>query len=423
MVRLTATLTGMRRRAVVLAGAGCIAVVVAACGAAGSAGTIAGGAAEQAPASKAAQVTVEPSDQAQGVALDSPVQVSVTRGHLVSVTLTDDVGGDPGTGNMSAAQDSWTYQLGLDSRAHYTVDITAVGENGKTVTSTSEFSTLMATQKLVTNVTPGDGQTVGVGDTINLKFNAPIPDDRKVALLQRVAVQSTPGVIGAWHWLGDNEVHFRPQNYWQTGTKISVAADLNGFSAGSGVWGLGNWSENFTIGDKHVSTIDSNTHTMLVYNNDQLVDTWPVSLGKSGFETLQGTLIVLYKQYDVKMQSCVTFGGAACVPGSVNYYNEDVYYDTAISTTGFFIHAAPWSVSDQGVDNVSHGCVNLSTDRATTFYNWSMPGDVVVISNTGNDATYASGEGDWQIAFAQYNNAGGIGPVNTTVGVANPGAT
>ena len=422
MVRFTTTLTGRRRQAAALAGAGCIAVLVSACGAAGSAGKIAGAAAQQAATSGAAQITVEPSDQAQGIALDSPVQVSVKSGHLVSVSLSDDVGGDPGTGTMSQAEDSWTYNLGLDSHANYTVDVTAVGANGKTTTTETAFSTLLAPQKLVTSVNPSDGETVGVGDTINLKFNAPIPDDRKAALLQHVTVQSTPGVLGAWHWLDDNEVHFRTQNYWATGTKVSVAANFNGFNAGSGVWGLGNWTENFTIGDKHVSTIDNNTHQMLVYQNDQLIDTWPVSLGKTGFETLQGTLTVLYKTYDVKMQSCVTFGGAACVPGNVNFYNEDVYYDTAISTTGFFIHAAPWSVGDQGVNNVSHGCVNLSTDRAITFYNWSMPGDIVVITNTGNTATYASGEGDWQLPFAQYANTDGVGPINTGAGAAKPGS-
>lgn len=421
MVRFI-TFAGMRARAVALAGAICIATVVAACGGTDGAGRFIGAAAQQAQDGPA-QVTVSPSDQAQGIALNSPVQVSVKHGHIESVTLTDDVGGDPGSGTMSATQDTWTYNQGLDSHATYTVDVTAVSSAGKTTTTTTTFTTLLADKKLVTTVTPGDGETVGVGDTINLKFNASIPDDRKAAVLQRVTVQSTPGVIGAWHWLSDSEVHFRTQSYWQTGTKVSVAADFNGFDAGNGVWGLGNWSENFTIGDKHLTTIDDTTHQMLVYQNDQLIDTWPVSMGKTGFETLQGTLIVLYKQYDVKMQSCVTFGGAACIPGSANYYNEDVYWDTAISTTGFFIHAAPWDIADQGVDDVSHGCVNLSTDRATTFFNWSMPGDVVVISHTGNDATYASGEGDWQIPFAQYANTDGVGPINTSAGVAKPGTT
>ena len=420
MVRFVTTLTGLRRIAVVLAGAGCIAVVAAACGGTSGAGKLAGAAAQQA-ASEGAQVTVSPSNEAQGIALDSPVQVSVTNGHLAAVTLSDDVGGDPGTGSMSPANDSWTYNQGLDSHATYTVNVTAVGSDGKTSTTETSFSTLLADQKLVTSVNPADGSTVGVGDTINLKFNASIPDSRKAPLLQHVTVQSTPGVIGAWHWLSDNEVHFRTQNYWPSGTKVSLAADFNGFDVGNGVWGLGNWSESFTIGDKHVSMIDNITHQMLVYQNDQLIDTWPVSMGKTGFETLQGTLLVLYKQQDVRMQSCVTFGGAACIPGSANYYNEDVYWDTAISTTGFFIHAAPWDVAQQGVVNVSHGCVNLSTDRATTFFNWSLVGDVVVISNTGNEATYASGEGDWQIPFAAYPNTDGVGPINTAAPPAKTG--
>ena len=411
-------LSRLRHRAGALAIAGCGAAVVTACGST-TAGLDLGGAAADQTASAAAVVQVSPSDGSSYIALDSPVQVSVTSGHLDSVTMTDDVGGDPTTGTMSAQKDAWTYTSGLDSHANYTVAVTATGDDGKTTTTSSSFSTLLATQKLTTNVTPGDGQTVGVGETINLKFNTPIADAFKTKLLQHVSVTSTPGVLGAWHWLDDTEVHFRPQTYWPTGTKVAVAADLNGFDAGNGVWGLGNWSENFTVGDQHISTIDSNTHLMNVYQNGALVQQWPVSLGKTGFETLQGTLIVLYKQYDVKMQSCVTFGGAACVPGNVNYYNEDVFWDTAISTTGFFIHAAPWDIANQGVDNVSHGCVNLSTDRATTFYNWSQPGDVVIISNTGNTATYASGEGDWQLPFAQYSNTAGVGNVNTG---AAPGA-
>src|SRR5579859_3923227 len=189
MVRFNMTFTGMRGRAMALAGAICMASLIAACGASRGTGDIVGAAARQAQEGPA-QVTVSPSDQAQCIALNSPVQVSVKNGHLESVTLTDDVGGDPGTGNMSPTQDAWTYTQGLDSHARYTVDVTAVGSNGKTTTTTTTFSTLLADKKLVTTVTPGDGETVGVGDTINLKFNASIPDDRKAALLQRVTVQS-----------------------------------------------------------------------------------------------------------------------------------------------------------------------------------------------------------------------------------------
>lgn len=414
MVRVVTILTGRRPRAAGSAAVVAVAMtVLASCGLSASAPGK-GGASPDAQTA-AAKVTISPADQASNVPLDSPVQVSVASGRLASVTL-QEVGGGAVAGTLTDGNTGWIYASGLDSDARYTVTAVATGANGKQMTVQAAFATLTAQDKLVTDVTPQDGETVGVGETIDLHFNDGIPDSRKAPLLQHIQVQSTPGVLGAWHWLDDSDVHFRTQNYWPTGTHVTVTANLNGFNAGNGVWGLGDWSSSFTVGAKHLSTIDNNSHQMLVYQNDQLIDTWPVSMGKTGFETLQGTLTVLYKLPQVKMQSCDTFGGAACVPGSANYYNEYVYYDTAISTTGFYIHAAPWDVGDQGVDNVSHGCVNLSTDRAITFYNWSMPGDVVVITNTGNTATYASGEGDWQINFAQYNNTAGVANVWTGSG-------
>ena len=413
MVRFVTMRTGLRPRAAgALAGAAAVATLVAACATPAGVTTRPGAVPVNAPES-AAKITVSPADQSHDVSLDSAVLVSVQSGRLDSVHLQEAGSSDTLSGNMTAAGDGWRYTSGLDSNAHYVLVATATGTDGQTATAQAAFDTLTAEQKLLTTVTPEDGATVGVGDTINLRFNSDIPDSRKAALLQRIQVSSTPGVLGAWHWLSDSSVHFRTRDYWPSGTHVTLTANLQGFDAGNGVWGLGNWSESFTIGDKHVSLIDSNTHQMQVYDNDQLINTWPVSLGKTGFETLQGTLVVLYKQYDVRMQSCVTFGGAACIPGTLNYYDGDVFYDTAISTTGFFIHAAPWSVGSQGHANVSHGCVNLSTARATTFYNWSQVGDVVVISNTGNEATYASGEGDWQIDFAQYSNTDGVGAIWT----------
>jgi len=84
-----------------------------------------------------------------------------------------------------------------------------------------------------------------------------------------------------------------------------------------------------------------------------------------------------------------------------------VYWDTAISTNGFFIHSAPWDVGIQGYANVSHGCVNLSPERAQVFYDFSQPGDIVIGSNTGRVADAGDGEGDWQVPFASFANSGG----------------
>jgi lipoprotein-anchoring transpeptidase ErfK/SrfK len=142
---------------------------------------------------------------------------------------------------------------------------------------------------------------------------------------------------------------------------------------------------------------------MTVTADDKTLYTWPVSTGRPKNPTIQGNLVVWYKQQDVLMDS-----QSIGIPrNSPDGYYEHVYWDTAISTDGFFIHSAPWSEWAQGSQNVSHGCVNLSPSRAETFFNFTQKGDLVIVTNTGHTGDASDGEGDWQIAFDQYANSGG----------------
>jgi len=360
------------------------------------------------------KIAVSPVNSTQAVGLDAPVVVTVSTGHLDTVSLSEAGSSAALPGAMSADGRSWEMSQPLDQAAHYTVVATATSTAGSTSTSTSTFVTVSARSRLLTGMTPLDGAVVGVGETIDLRFNTAIPAGERAALLQRIQVSSTPAVIGGWHWLSGNMVHFRPATFWPAGTHVTVTANLKGFQVGNGIWGLGDWTSHFSIGAKHVSLINNANHTMRVYKNDKLFATYPVSLGKGGFPTIQGTLIVLYKTPVVVMKSCPTFHTpAACIPGGSQYYSDPVYEDTAISTSGYFIHAAPWSVGSQGRADVSHGCVNLSNSRAVQFYNFSIPGDVVQVSNTGYNATYSDGEGDWQLPFAAFSNTAGLGAVWT----------
>jgi lipoprotein-anchoring transpeptidase ErfK/SrfK len=359
-------------------------------------------------------IVVTPSNSAQGVGLDAPVVVTVSTGHLDTVALSEAGSSTALPGVLAPDGQSWEMAQPLDQGAHYTVVATATSTAGSTSTSTSTFVTITAKSRLLTGMTPLDGAVVGVGETIDLRFNTSIPASERAALLERIQVTSTPAVMGGWHWLTANVVHFRPATFWPSGTKVTVTANLKGFNAGSGIWGLAGWTSSFTVGAKHLSIINNLTHTMQVFNNDKLIASYPVSLGKGGFPTIQGTLIVLYKTPVVVMKSCPTFHTpAACIPGGAQYYDDPVYKDTAISTSGYFIHAAPWSVGSQGRADVSHGCVNLSNARATTFYAWSIPGDVVQVENTGYNASYSDGEGDWQLPFAAFSNTAGLGAVWT----------
>ena len=59
-----------------------------------------------------------------------------------------------------------------------------------------------------------------------------------------------------------------------------------------------------------------------------------------------------------------------------------------------------------GSTNSSHGCINLSTANAVTFYNWSQIGDPVEVVGSPQEASYSDGEGDWQVPWSDFVQGG-----------------
>jgi lipoprotein-anchoring transpeptidase ErfK/SrfK len=347
-------------------------------------------------------IAVSPSDGEGSVKLDAPVRVSSLDGTLQSVVLHSAADPTPLIGQMAPDRTSWTSNAFFDPSTSYVVEAVARGHNGITATTHSGFTTESTAGRLTASTQPADGSTVGVGMPVILRFNSPIPPERQAALVQRLTVQSVPPQVGAWHWFAPTEVHWRPKEFWEPGTRVTVSAGLRGLDAGNDVWGMGDFSFGFTIGDRHIATIDTVTHQMTVTDNDQVIHTYPISAGRPKSPTISGVLVVRYRQYDVLMDS-ESIGIPRYSPDG---YYEHVYWDTAISTDGFFVHSAPWSMWAQGSSNVSHGCVNLSPARAQEFYQFSQIGDIVNVTGTSRPANASDGEGDWQIPFDQFANSG-----------------
>lgn len=343
-------------------------------------------------------VAVDPPNGASGVRLDHTVIVQATNGLITAIQVTE-AGSDTAVpGVLSTDGRRWTSHSGLDSNATYTVKTTVGGAGGAHLDSSSTFSTI-SVQRLTSAAVPGDGDVVGIGMPIKIRFNTDIPDAQKPGIVAHLQVTSSPAQVGGWHWFSDNEVHYRPENFWTPGSTVHLTAALQGVDAGNGYWGLGSWDETFTIGDAHISYIDNNTLRMQVTSNGQQLYDWPVSMGRDHrWPTISGTLVVWGKVQDILMDSL----GLGIPRNSPDGYYEHVYWDTAISTDGFYVHSAPWSVGQQGFVNVSHGCVNLSPERAITFFNFSRRGDVVIIKNTLRVADAGDGEGDWQTPFSQW---------------------
>jgi lipoprotein-anchoring transpeptidase ErfK/SrfK len=253
----------------------------------------------------------------------------------------------------------------------------------------------MAPPAVVVSATvfPSDGLQVGVGQPIVVKFDHSITGlGAQQSVVSHLTVAMSKPVPGGWYWFSPTELHFRPTNYWPAGEQVRLTGNLNGWDAGGGRWGEGSLVDSFSIGPARVSVANLATHQMTVTLNGAVVATYPISGGRPQYPTMNGTHLVLDRESVVHMVSS-TVG----IPvNSPNGYDEFVYDDVHISDSGEYVHAAPWSVGDQGFVNVSHGCINLSNGNAKSFYDFSRVGDIVqVVGGPRPPAQGDHGVMDW----------------------------
>ncbi|WP_091547788.1 Ig-like domain-containing protein [Modestobacter sp. DSM 44400] len=357
--------------------------------------------------SSPAQVALTPADGSIDLSPTTPVTVSVTEGDLGDVTVAE-ADGTTVSGAVAPSADApatsvWTPKTPLHYGTSYTVTAEAANATDNVATVTSTFTTVTPDTVTTPSVGPLDGTTVGVGMPIRVYFDQPVTD--KAAVESHLMVTSSTPTDGAWNWLSDSEVHFRPSAYWPANTDVTLDAALYGVDLGGGIWGKKDRTVAFHVGASHVSVADSAAHTLTVKDGDTVVQTYPMSAGSSANPTRNGAHVVLESYRDITMDSS-TFGLAVDAPGG---YRTGVEYAVRISNNGEFVHAAPWSVDQQGSSNVSHGCVNLSTDRAAWFFGFSQPGDVVEVVNSigptlsrvdGDIYDWAINWDDWQAGSA-----------------------
>lgn len=383
---------GRARRRRAMAAVGCAAMLglVAACGSgAGSQGSAA------APEPPSAEVQFDVPDGATGVSVTDPVTLSVDQGTLTDVTMTNPQG-EPVGGELAPDGLSWTSSEPLGYASTYTVTAQARGESGP-VTETEQFTTFEPSNQTMAYMLPYGGMEVGVGQPAVIKFDEPIPD--RQAAQDAITITTDPHVDGAFYWMSDKEVHWRPEDYWQPGTEVRVSVDTYGKDLGGGLYGQEDVDATFTIGDRVIAVADDSTKQITVKRGGQVVRTMPTSMGKAKYPTPNGVYIIGEQLDDVTMDSS-TFG----LPiGAPDGYQTDVKWATRMSYGGVFVHSAPWSVWAQGNTDTSHGCLNVSPTNAEWFYNNLTRGDLVIVKNTsGGTLRGTEGLGDWNIPWEKW---------------------
>src|SRR5205823_14276303 len=136
--------------------------------------------------------------------------VKATGGTLGAVRLTG--AGGQVAGSLDGAETTWTSTGKLAYSTTYRVTASATDQAGRTTTASSAFTTVTARSEIFPAVAPLRGAVIGVGLPIRVYFDAPI-ENRKAATDHMVVRTSVPAE-GAWHWMSDREVHWRPRVYW-----------------------------------------------------------------------------------------------------------------------------------------------------------------------------------------------------------------
>ncbi|WP_416277038.1 L,D-transpeptidase [Nocardia sp. alder85J] len=329
-----------------------------------------------------------------------PVRVKVEDGTLLSVGLTS-ADGTAVSGKMTADGHAWEITQPLDFSTAYRLQAEAVGLGGKTSMNMS-FATLTPRVKTHPYVMPGDDEPVGIGQPVALQFDENIPDRRAVQDL--VKITTNPPVEGAFFWINNREVRWRPEHYWAPGTHVTIDVNAYGKNLGDGVVADGDVHSEFTVAEATVFTADDATKTVTVERNGQVIRTMPTSMGKDSTPTENGIYIIADRSEQIIMDSS-TYG----VPvGSADGYRTPVDYATRMSYNGTFMHSAPWSVGAQGSYNTSHGCLNLSPEDAKWVYENAKRGDIAIVKGTlGSQLSGLDGLGDWNIPWADWK-AGNI---------------
>jgi len=338
-------------------------------------------------------------------ATDVPTSAEITVGGPDAASATvelKDADGKAVDGARRPDGSSWVPEAQLKYATKYAVTVKAGDKPAKSAT----FTTMAKPSTFVNAVSQvGDDLTYGVGMPLVVNFSADVPKDQHANVERRLFVTSEPAQEGAWNWFNAREIHFRPREYWQSGTKLSIRLAVGGLPLGGGAYGAADVTVHATIGDKLVMNVDNASKTMTVTKNDQVLKVMPVSLGKPSSPSSSGNLVVMVKN-EWEWFDSSTFGIPSDSPGG---YRTKVYWTQRLTWDGQYIHAAPWSVAQQGHSNVSHGCVNVSNENAQWLFGITHLGDPVIVKGTEQQLNWGNGWTDWNVSWEEYLKGSALG--------------
>ena len=229
----------------------------------------------------------------------------------------------------------------------------------------------------IVSVLPTRGEVVGVAHPVVVTFSAPVADRR--AAERAIDIKSVPAMAGKLEWLENDVVQWVPDRFWPAHSTValSVGGFSTKFATGPAVIGVASISDHtFTV---KIDGVDAGPPSKLPAPHHRPhwgePGVFSASMGSPDYPTPVGTYTVLSKERSVVMDSS-SVGIPVDAPDG---YLVAVDYAVRITRRGLFVHSAPWAVDSLGYENVSHGCVGLSTEDAEWYFNTVNVGDPVIV--------------------------------------------
>ena len=344
-------------------------------------------------------ITATPADGAVEVNPAVMPTVTATNATIKSVSLAPATGGDDVPGVFSGDKATWTADAPLSFNTSYAMKVVLTDQAGKETTKSQSFDTVKPANEANAFMYPQNEAVVGVGQPIEINFSEPVTN--KDAVEQAIKITSTSGQTGAFYWITDNKVRYRPEAFWAPNSAITVDMQLFGVDFGNGMIGNFNETRTFNTHNTRLAVVDNITKTMQVFIDGQLVRTFPVTLGEPTWPSPSGYQVVVSQHEKLPFRA----ESIGLKPGDPDYYEPfDASWASRLTNSGVFVHQAlDGAVGALGRINVSHGCVGMSAEGAKYFFDTFEPGDVVQVLNTeAGPVPVDDGFSDWNIPWDQY---------------------
>lgn len=346
--------------------------------------------------SKAARTSISVNPHGTAAAAGKPVTVTLAAGKLREVTVSA-AEGKALTGRISADGRTWTSDRVAAPGTAYRVEARDTGGGS----DTASFTTVAAAKVNKLTLAPGKNTTAGIAQPLSIVFDNPVKD--RAAVEKALKVSTSNNTEGSWGWLRDysgrDRVDWRPKEYWKSGTRITLDAQLNGVDSGpSGGFFVRDYATTFTVGASQVVKVDLDRHRLALRRDGRTVMDVPMSAGTPGGDkaSWRGTAVLMAKEGTINMRSETV--------GLGHTYDKMVDYSMRLTWSGMYAHAAPWNTAYFGRANHSSGCVGMSDADAASLYLQAHVGDPFEITGADAKGTVAEGNGygAWNVSWSDW---------------------